>query len=93
MNILFLCYAIFHMLILIIVFRNGWIFFLLPFVLTIFATINILFSFGMFVEIISRKFNSKINFDKIAPEIKFWQYIANFILVAVLSVMHILSQE
>ena len=93
LNVAFIIYTIFHLSIIVVVLHNGWILFLLPYIFVTFVSINILFSVGMLYEIISLQiFKSKINFDKVAPQLKMWEFVSCAILVAGLSIFDILTQ-
>jgi len=93
LNLIFLIYVIIYFSIIVIVFKNGWIVFLLPIIFCIFILINILFSMGLFFELIAIKiFKTKIDFYKIAPEIKKWTIALIALFILILSVFDILNQ-
>jgi len=90
LNGLALIYTIVHLATIVIVFRNGWIVFLLPIIFWVFIAINLLFSFGLLVELIAlRIFKSKIDFTRIAPEIKKWELVLIAVLILFLSIVDI----
>jgi len=92
LNLLVLFYTILHLAIMVLVFKDGWIVFLLPIIFFIFIIINIIFSLGLLFEIIAlRLFKSKINFDRIAPEIKKWEVGLSVLFILTLSFLHILN--
>lgn len=93
LNVILLGITIIHLLILILVFGNGWVFFLLPFILLIWMVVNVLFSTGLIFELVAKKvFKSKIDFDKIAPSIKESQFFILVVIVFLVSIWHLLKQ-
>ena len=92
-NIIALIYTILHLAIIVLVFENGWIFFLLPIIFGVFILINILYSIGLLFEIVAlRLFKSTINFDRVSPVIKKWEFVLFTIIILMLSLLDILNQ-
>ena len=58
-------------LVILMVFNNGWVYFLLPYGAVIMLAINVLYSLGALIELMPvRYFDSKMNFDNLAPIFK-----------------------
>lgn len=71
LNLFFILYSIVHLTIIITVFKNGWIFFLLVPIAFIGLIINLIFISGLFIEVLLTKvLRQNINFDKHGPTIK-----------------------
>jgi len=93
LNILLLFYSILYLLLIVLVFKNGWVVFLLPIIAFLFVIINIFFSMGLFFELIAlRLFNAKINFDLVAPNIKKWEFILIILFVLFFSIFDLFNQ-
>ena len=93
LNVILLIITITHLLILILVFKNGWVFFLLPFILLIWVVVNFLFSAGLIFELVSKKFfKSKVDFNKVSPSIKLTEFIILTFIVVLISAWHLLKQ-
>jgi hypothetical protein len=93
LNLFYFLYVIFHLTIIVIVFQNGWIIFLLPIILTIGIIINFLYLSGLITEIIlSKAFKLKIDFNKISPKIMEWLIIISILLVIICSAYDIINQ-
>ena len=68
LNLFFFLYVVFHLTIILFVFNNGFVFFLLPIIFAIGIIVNILYLSGLLTEIIiSKAFKLKVDFDKISP--------------------------
>jgi len=93
LNLFYLLYVIFHLLILVKVFHNGWIFFLLPIIFFVWLLINSIFISGLLLELfLSRILKLNFNFDKYAPLLKGVFLIISILIVISISVYDILSQ-
>jgi len=93
LNILLLFYSILYILLIVLVFKNGWVVFLLPIIAFLFVIINIFFSMGLFFELITlRLFNAKINFDLVAPNLKKWKFILIILFVLFFSIFDLFNQ-
>jgi len=93
LNILLLFYSILYLLLIVLVFKNGWVVFLLPIIAFLFVIINIFFSMGLFFELIAlRLFKAKINFDLVAPNIKKWEFILIILFVLFFSIFDLFNQ-
>jgi hypothetical protein len=93
LNIVLLLYTIIYLAVIVLIFKNGWIVFLLPIILLLFVIINIFFSLGLFIELIAlRIFRTKINFDLVAPEIKKWEFILIALFVLAFSILDLSNQ-
>ncbi len=93
LNIVLLLYTILYLAVIVLIFKNGWIVFLLPIILLLFVIINVFFSIGLFIELIAlRIFRTKINFDLVAPEIKKWEFILIALFVLTFSILDLSNQ-
>ena len=93
LNLILLLLTIIHLSILWFVFKDGWIFFLLPFILLIWGIVNLLFSAGLIFELVNKKFfKSKVDFNKIASSIKVTKFIILIFIVVLISAWHLLNQ-
>jgi hypothetical protein len=93
LNIVLLLYTIIYLAVIVLIFKNGWIVFLLPIILLLFVIINVFFSIGLFIELIAlRIFRAKINFDLVAPEIKKWEFILIALFVLTFSILDLSNQ-
>jgi hypothetical protein len=91
LNLVFIIYVLIHLTIIVLVFENGWILFLLPIIGIAALVINIIFSFGLVFELIAiRIFKLKINFDKAAPDIKILGFILSGLFILFLSLYDML---
>jgi len=86
-------YMIMHFTVVVVLLKNGWIFALLPIVCLLFVVINIIFSIGLLFEVITKRlFRANIDFDRLAPNIKIWEFGVSAILIIGLSIWDILRQ-
>jgi hypothetical protein len=93
LNLFYLLYVIFHLLVIVTIFHNGWIFFLLPLIGIVGLIINIIFISGLLFEILfSKLFRFKINFDISAPTLEKILFIVSTTIVILLSIHNILDQ-
>jgi hypothetical protein len=93
LNLFYLLYVIFYLTIIVFVFNNGWIFFLLPIIFAIGIIINSLYLSGLLTEIIiSKVLKLKVDFNKISPKMKEWLIIISILLVVICSVYDIINQ-
>ena len=92
LNLFYLLYVIFHLIIVATVFQNGLILFLLPVILGLGIVINIIYISGFITEItLSKVFRLAIDFDKSGPKLKEWLMIISVTLVLLCSVYNILN--
>lgn len=93
LNTSLIAYTLLHLAVIVLVFKNGWIVFLLPIIASIFLGVNIAFSLGLFVELFcSKVLNMNIDFNKVSPVIKRVQLVIIALIVLSLSLFDILNQ-
>jgi hypothetical protein len=93
LNLFFFLYVVFHLTIILFVFNNGFVFFLLPIIFAIGIIVNILYLSGLLTEIIiSKAFKLKVDFDKISPIMKEWLIIISIFFVILCSAFNIINQ-
>lgn len=93
LNLFYLLYVVFHLFIIVTVFHNGWIFFLLPIIVVVGLIINLIYISGLLFELLfSKLFRFKIDFDKYAPTIKEILFSISLLTVILLSIYDILYQ-
>jgi len=92
LTIFFIAYSLLHFLFIYIFLENGFVFFLLPMIPLLVVIINVVFSFGLIFEILTKKvFKSNINFDKLSPKIKASELIFIGLFAISLSIWNILD--
>ena len=75
-TLVFIFCVLIHFSIYVFVYKNGFVFFLLPFIALLFLAMHIFYSVGLYFEIIAKYyFKSKRDFDKISPKIKIAQFV------------------
>ncbi len=93
LNLFYLIYVVFHLTIIVTVFKNGWIFFLMPYVFAIGVLINIIFLSGLLMEIILNKLlKLNIDYNNNAPKIKKGLLIFSVLIVITFSIYDIMQQ-
>ena len=93
LNLSLMIYTLIHLSLIVLLFNNGWIIFLIPIILVIFILINLIYSIGLVTELaLSRLFKLKIDFNKVAPEIKRMEIALIILIVLSLSIFDILNQ-
>jgi hypothetical protein len=93
LNVSLLIYTLIYLSLIVLVFKNGWIVFLFPIIFALFIIVNLIYSFGLLIELASVKlFKLKIDFNKTAPEIKKIEIVLIIVLVFSLSLYDIHNQ-
>ena len=94
LNAFFIFYAIVHLTIIVTVFENGWIFFLLVPIAFIGLLLNLLFVSGLFAELLLTKvLKRQIDFKKWGPPIKKMAAIVCILTIILLSLLDFISQS
>jgi len=92
LNLIIAAIALFHFTLVVVVLEKGWIFFLLPIVAAVFISVNLFYSFGMLFELFISNFtNARMDFNRIAPQIKKWTFYISILATGILSIMNILD--
>ena len=93
LNLFSFSYVIIHLAIIVFIFKNGWVFFLIPFIGLAFIVINIIFSLGLIFELVfSYSFKSRIYFNIMGPKIKVLQFVLCVLFILIISALDILRQ-
>jgi len=93
LNMILLVVTIAHILILVLVFKNGWFFFLLPFIILVWVGVNLLFSVGLIFELVAKKtFKPGIDFNKLSPSIKLAELVMLTVMIIFISIWHLSRQ-
>ena len=94
LNTIFISYVIIHLTIIVTVFENGWIFFLLVPIAFIGLLLNLLFVSGLFAEILLTKvLRLRTDFNKWGPTIKRLTSIICIFTIILLSLLDFINQS
>ena len=94
LNSFFILFSIVHLAILVIVFGNGWIFFLLVPIAFIGLLLNIVFISGLFAELfLTKLLRQQIDFDKLGPVIKKTSLFICILIIFILSAIDLINQS
>ena len=93
LNAIVLSYSLFHLMIMLFVFKNGFILFLIPIIFYVLLWVNIIYSLGLIFELVAKFiFRYNLQFNNVYSAIKKLQFAISILLVLALSVYGIITE-
>jgi hypothetical protein len=93
LNAIVLTYSLFHLMIMLFVFKNGFIIFLLPIIFYVVLLVNVIYSLGLVFELIAKfVFHYNLQLDNAYSIIKQLQFAISILLVLGLSAYGIITE-